>query len=147
LPRKEDYGFTSQIKRSVLSISAKIAEAYERSHTADKVNFYNFARGSITETQSHLEYGKIAGYFDNKAEEKLDKRLSDLYKNLNIYPLEGQTNDFLNLCLHLHLYLYYWIFCKGDKNNLKFKLMSGKRGKFKEISVSKNFLSEFAKSR
>jgi four helix bundle protein len=102
LPRKEDYGFTSQIKRSVLSISAKIADAYGRNHTADKVNFYYFSRGSITETQSHLEYGKIAGYFDNKVAEKLDKRLSDLYKNLNIYPSEGQTNDFLNLCLNLH---------------------------------------------
>jgi len=54
LPRKEDYGFTSQIRRAGLSISANIAEAYGRNHTADKINFYYFARGSVTETQSHL---------------------------------------------------------------------------------------------
>jgi len=38
LPRKEDYGFTSQIRRSALSISANIAEAYGRNHTFDKIN-------------------------------------------------------------------------------------------------------------
>jgi len=83
LPKKEDYGFTSQIRRSALSISANIAEAYGRDHTMDKINFYYFARGSVTETQSHLEYGKRVRYFDNKVAEELDKRLSDLYKNLN----------------------------------------------------------------
>jgi len=83
IPKKEDYGFTSQIRRSALSISANIAEAYGRDHTMDKINFYYFARGSVTETQSHLEYGKRVRYFDNKVAEELDKRLSDLYKNLN----------------------------------------------------------------
>ncbi len=33
LPKKEDYGFTSQIRRSALSISANISEAYGRNHT------------------------------------------------------------------------------------------------------------------
>ncbi|MDD5541522.1 MAG: four helix bundle protein, partial [Candidatus Marinimicrobia bacterium] len=30
LPRKEDYGLTSQMRRSALSISANIAEAFGR---------------------------------------------------------------------------------------------------------------------
>jgi len=83
LPKKEDYGFTSQIRRAGLSISANIAEAYGRNHTADKINFYYFARGSVTETQSHLEYKKRVGYLESKVAEELDKRLSDLYQNLN----------------------------------------------------------------
>ncbi len=61
LPKKEDYGFTSQIRRAALSVSGNIAEAYGRNYTADKINFYYMARGSITEVQSHLEYGKSAG--------------------------------------------------------------------------------------
>ncbi len=83
LPKKEDYGLTSQIRRSVLSISANIAEAYGRNHTSDKVNFYYFARGSSTETQNHIEYGKRVGYFSNEVAEKLDERLSKLYNDVN----------------------------------------------------------------
>jgi len=91
LPRKEDYGFTSQIRRAALSISANIAEAYGRDHTADKINFYYFARGSITETQSHLEYGKRVGYIDNNNANDLDKVLGKLYNNINrvILTLKG----------------------------------------------------------
>ena len=40
LPRKEDYGLTSQLRRASVSISANIAEAYGRSSSADKSKFY-----------------------------------------------------------------------------------------------------------
>jgi len=92
LPRKEDYGFTSQIRRSSLGISANIAEAYGRNHTKDKINFYYIARGSLTETQSHLEYGKQVGYIDPRIFEKLDRILHSLYNDLNkiIVSLKGK---------------------------------------------------------
>jgi four helix bundle protein len=83
LPRKEDYGFTSQIRRAALSISANIAEAFGRSHTLDKVNFYYIARGSVTETQSHLEYGRRVGYLDPKTAGELTEMLSNVYSDLN----------------------------------------------------------------
>lgn len=83
LPRKEDYGFTSQIRRAALSIPANIAEAYGRNHTLDKVNFYYFARGSVTETQSHLEYGKRVGYLNPETVEELGRKLTGLYNDLN----------------------------------------------------------------
>lgn len=83
LPKKEDYGLTSQLRRAALSISANIAEAYGRNHTSDKVNFYYFARGSTLETQSHLEYAKRVGYFKDDYIDKLDGRLVKLYNDLN----------------------------------------------------------------
>lgn len=73
LPTKEDYGFTSQIRRAALSISANIAEAYGRNHTLDKINFYYFGRGSITETQSQLEYGRRARYLITSFKSKIEK--------------------------------------------------------------------------
>jgi len=93
LPKKEDYGFTSQIRRSALSISANIAEAFGRYHTLDKVNFYYMSRGSITETQSHIEYGRRVGYLGKKSANELDRRLKKLHKDLNklITTLKGKT--------------------------------------------------------
>ncbi len=83
LPRKEDYGFTSQIRRAALSISANIAEAFGRSHTLDKVNFYHIARGSLTETQSHLEYGRRVGYIPASVANDLSVKLEFLHTDLN----------------------------------------------------------------
>ena len=83
LPRKEDFGFTSQIRRSALSISANIAEAFGRNHTFDKINFYYMSRGSLTETQSHLEYGKRVGYISEDLAERVEKSLFELYNDIN----------------------------------------------------------------
>jgi len=83
LPKKEDYGFTSQIRRSALSISANIAEGYGRKHTLDKINFYYNARGSLTETQSHLEYAVIVGYADKEHAANLVEDLDRLYHDIN----------------------------------------------------------------
>lgn len=83
LPRKEDYGFTSQIRRAALSISANIAEAFGRYHTLDKIHFYYVARGSLTETQSHFEYGRRVGYLKPKSVEELSNRLSSIHADLN----------------------------------------------------------------
>lgn len=83
LPRKEDYGFTSQIRRSALSIAANIAEAFGRNHTYDKINFYYISRGSVAETQSHLEYGRRVGYIAEEDALELDTILNGIYKDLN----------------------------------------------------------------
>jgi len=79
LPRKEDYGFTSQIRRSALSISANIAEAFGRHHANDKVNFYYYSRGSLTETKSHLEYGKRVGYFPTEKTKEIELALESIF--------------------------------------------------------------------
>jgi four helix bundle protein len=54
LPRSEDYGLTSQIRRASLSISANIAEGYGRRSSGDYVRFLNISQGSINELQTHL---------------------------------------------------------------------------------------------
>ena len=84
LPRSEDYGLTSQIRRAALSISANIAEGYGRSTSLDKKRFYIMARGSIFETKSHLIYGKNVNYFDHSEvvaiNDLVDKNVLELNK-------------------------------------------------------------------
>lgn len=95
LPKKEDYGLTSQIRRAALSISANIAEAFGRYHLNDKINFYYFARGSIAETQNHLEYGFRVGYFRQEDVKSIALKIGDLYGSVNrlIKSLKPQSKS------------------------------------------------------
>ena len=83
LPRKEDYGLTSQLRRSALSVSANIAEGFGRAHMKDKINFYYHARGSLSETKSHLLYGQNVGYFSEAELKELFKRINSVWKQIN----------------------------------------------------------------
>ncbi len=83
LPRSEDYGLSSQIRRSSNSVSANIAEAFGRKHKKDKSHFYHISRGSAFETQSHLFYGAEIGYFNVDEVKKLSNNYDSLIYELN----------------------------------------------------------------
>jgi four helix bundle protein len=83
LPKSEDYGLVSQIRRSSNSITANIAEAFGRKQKMDKSRFYHIARGSAFETQSHLLYGSKVGYFETQTVNNLFKAYNLLIFELN----------------------------------------------------------------
>jgi four helix bundle protein len=83
LPKKEDYGLTSQIRRSALSVSGNIAEGFGRKHTKDKLNFYYDARGSLCETKNHLIYGQQVKYFEEKDRREYDVLIGGIWRELN----------------------------------------------------------------
>ena len=83
LPRKEDYGLTSQIRRSTLSISDNIAEGFGRHHTNDKIKFYLYSRGSANESKNQLIYGNKVGYFEKEAVAELIVVLNKVIESLN----------------------------------------------------------------
>jgi four helix bundle protein len=49
-----DFGLCSQIQRASVSIMSNIAEGFERSHSAEKMQAYNVARASCGEVRSLL---------------------------------------------------------------------------------------------
>jgi four helix bundle protein len=83
LPKCEDYGLTSQLRRSANSVNANIAEAFGRSTGPDKSRIYVFAKGSAYETQSHLIYGTSVGYFDHSTINALVDKYEHLITSLN----------------------------------------------------------------
>ncbi len=83
LPRSEDYGLTSQLRRATNSVSANIAEGFGRNTSKDKNNFYIISRGSAFETQNHLQYGKEVGYFESEISIKIISDYDELIHELN----------------------------------------------------------------
>ena len=83
LPVSENYGLTSQVRRSANSVTANIAEAFGRKTNKDKSNFYIIAKGSAFETQSHLFYGQNVGYFDLEKIEQINNEYNNLIHELN----------------------------------------------------------------
>ena len=83
LPRKEDYGLTSQIRRSALSVPGNLGEGFGRRHTKDKLNFYYDSRGSLAETKNHLTYGHQVGYFSDEEFEYHSNLIEEIWKELN----------------------------------------------------------------
>jgi four helix bundle protein len=65
-PKHEIYGLASQFRRAATSIAANIAEGFRKHSKADKIRFYNIARGSVEECRYYLiltkdlEYGDIS---------------------------------------------------------------------------------------
>ncbi len=82
-PKSELYALSSQIKRSIISISANIAESYGRHHTLEKINFYYFARGSVYETKSHLLFAFKRGYLSKDEYDILNKKINSIILSLN----------------------------------------------------------------
>lgn len=83
LPRSEDYGLTSQIRRSSNSVASCIAEGFGRNTKRDKSNFYIISRSSSFETQNHLIYGVEVGYFEKQITDRLIEEYNDLIYELN----------------------------------------------------------------
>jgi len=81
LPKKEDYGLTSQLRRAALSMSSNVAEGFGRSGKKDKSKFYEYARSSGFEVRNDLIYGVRVGYF---APDKQD----DICKNIHQFTHE-----------------------------------------------------------
>ena len=63
---KADFGLKSQLRNAVVSISANIAEGFERRSRKEYLNFLNIAKGSAGEVRSLLSVAHQVGYLSDK---------------------------------------------------------------------------------
>lgn len=82
-PAAERYGLVSQIQRAASSVGANIAEGYGRLGQKEKVLFYNHARGSLLELDSHLDLAGRVGFVADSQIEEITSRIESVHKQLN----------------------------------------------------------------
>lgn len=85
LPVQEKFALTDQLRRSVQSVPANIAEGYGRFYYQEGVRFCYIARGSLEETYSHLALAHNLKYFDNDTYKNLNDEIQELRRMLNGY--------------------------------------------------------------
>ncbi len=82
-PGSERFGLVDQLRRSVNSICANIAEGYSRFYAKDKIRFYYQARGSISESMSHILIAEALGYLASPEPQNLLVEFESVRKMLN----------------------------------------------------------------
>jgi len=82
-PKHEEYRLTSDMLRAARSIPANISEGFGRFHFAEKIQFYNIAKGSTTETQNHIEESYNNEYITNDKKEYFLKKYHVVEVKLN----------------------------------------------------------------
>jgi len=65
-PTDEQFGLSSQMKRSSVSITSNIAESFGRKGVKEKIQFFYHAHGSLTELKNQLLIARDVGYIKAK---------------------------------------------------------------------------------
>ena len=91
LPRDEQYGLSSQLKRAAASIPANIAEGSGRGGDAELARFLRIAMGSAYEVEYHLLVAHELSFLTTDQYQQLDgqiaeviRMLAGLIKSLNV---------------------------------------------------------------
>jgi four helix bundle protein len=82
-PEKEKFGLTNQMRRSVVSIAANIAEGSTRFSAKEQAHFSSISYGSLIELMSHLIVSLDLGYVTQEELELLRNKIQPLSLKIN----------------------------------------------------------------
>lgn len=82
-PNSYRYGLSAQLQRSSISIASNIAEGFGRAGNKEKLNFFNFAKGSLTEVQDQLIVCADLGLITKKDFLQLSEQSIEVHKLIN----------------------------------------------------------------
>lgn len=84
-PKEEQFGLTNQLRRAANSVPANIAEGSGRFTPKDRIQFLIIARGSLTETQSHLAVACQLGFVTDSIVQEINYEYEGLARQVNAY--------------------------------------------------------------
>jgi len=82
-PKEELFGLVAQMRRCSVSITSNIAEGFGRNSLKEKHQFYNVAKGSISELQNQLFIARDTGLMTREKFDILYTKTVKTYKLLN----------------------------------------------------------------
>lgn len=84
LPKSEDFGLTSQMRRATVSALSNFVEGYLKKSTKEKLHFMEIAETSLLELEAQSEICLLLQYWTNEDYQYFDKKRSEasyfLYK-------------------------------------------------------------------
>jgi four helix bundle protein len=81
-PNNEQYGLTSQIRRSSSSIPTNIVEGSGQLNNGNLIRFLGIAKGSAFETEYQLLLAKDLKYIDEKDYDELNEKIQKIISML-----------------------------------------------------------------
>lgn len=78
LPKTELYGLVNQMQRAAISVSANIAEGYERQYRKEYIQFLMIAKGSLGELETYLMFSKDLSYIGEEKYNELDGQRQEI---------------------------------------------------------------------
>ncbi len=85
LPESERYNLVSQLRRAATSVSSNIAEGFGRYHYRENMQYCRMARGSLSETKSHLMLCMRLKFVDQTVYDEFIAKYRNLSVKLNNY--------------------------------------------------------------
>ncbi|MDY0779884.1 four helix bundle protein [Tenacibaculum sp. IB213877] len=82
-PQEENFGLTSQIRRSAISIPSNIAEGFGREGIGDYLRFLNIGMASLFELQTQLEISCNLEYISKPKFEELYESTREIERMLS----------------------------------------------------------------
>jgi len=84
-PKEEKFRLVDQMLRSSRKCAANIAEGHGRFHWQENIQFCRIARGSMTETQDHLNVAEECSYITMDLRNELKAEIEALIRSINSF--------------------------------------------------------------
>lgn len=78
LPKSEEFGLKTQMRRAVVSVISNFVEGYLKRSRKDKLRFIEIAQTSLMELEAQGEICRILGYWNEEKHSNFDEKRGEI---------------------------------------------------------------------